>query len=345
MVSGKYSIPREGSRESIGSKFEKIFKKSRSSDDAVEEVSEQCECRFITDIRVCPNPTGSTNAAQPLTDPPEPVQRQTSLPITYAPVEPTYKPIEPQPKPRQSSSAHSSLSKMNRSATYGMTGADFMERRGWHERDAYGNPLNPTKSGSGRNVLRYIPHNASGYTEEKEESNMTYIVPIIVLIILLLIIIISLLILFATGVLQLGSSKPPSPPTDNNPIDPLPPKVQLVNRTFECEFFILDQANAAYNDPTSVEYEQASTIIRNALNTLIAQSTIRDLTPSLQMERLTNVGNDLRVPFRLTLIVYSNSQLTAESIKNVILSELTLLEAQLNYTFVDRTRVNVRTLN
>ncbi|CAD5227816.1 unnamed protein product [Bursaphelenchus okinawaensis] len=255
----------------------------------------------------------------------------------------SYRPVEPQPRQSASSSRNSST-KMNRSSTYGMTGADFMERRGWNERDAYGNPLNTSKGG--RNVLRYIPHNASGYSEEKE-GNMNYIVPLIVLVVLLIIIVVSLIILFATGIFQLKSSQvqPTPPDQDHRDTDPLPPKVQLVNRTFECEFYILDQANAAYNDPMSVEYEQASTIVRNALNMLIAQSTVRDLTPSLQMERLNNVGNDLRVPFRLTLMVYSNSQLSAESIKNVILSELTLLEAQLNYTFVDRTRVSVRTVD
>jgi hypothetical protein len=44
-----------------------------------------------------------------------------------------------------------------------------------------------------------------------------------------------------------------------------PAQDHYINRTFECEFFILDQANNAYNDPTTIEYDQASLIIRNAV--------------------------------------------------------------------------------
>lgn len=53
-------------------------------------------------------------------------------------------------------------------------------------------------------------------------------------------------------------------------------------------------------------------------------------------------GNDLRVPFRMTLLLLSNSRLTADSIQNVLLSELSLLEIQLNNTVIDRSRVHVK---
>ncbi|KAI6205975.1 SEA domain-containing protein [Aphelenchoides besseyi] len=171
---------------------------------------------------------------------------------------------------------------------------------------------------------------------------MSYIIPIAVLSALLLLFILAIVILFLTGVFQFRKSTPTQPTDSKSDFTPRPMQDHRVNRTFECEFFILDQANNAYNDPTSPEYDQASLIIRNALNTLISQSTIRDLTPSLAVERLQNQGNDLRVPFRITLIVLGSSRLTAESIQNVLLSELSLLELQLNNTIVDRSRVHVR---
>ncbi|KAI6191144.1 SEA domain-containing protein [Aphelenchoides bicaudatus] len=172
---------------------------------------------------------------------------------------------------------------------------------------------------------------------------MTYIIPLIVISALLLIFLIAIILLFATGVFQFRKATPPPKPA--NPLDYVterPAQDHLINRTFECEIFIKYQANAAYNDPTSIEYDQASLIIRNALNTLISQSTIRDLTPRIALERLQNQGNDLRVPFRMTLLLLSNSRLTADSIQNVLLSELSLLEIQLNNTEIDRSRVHVR---
>lgn len=97
---------------------------------------------------------------------------------------------------------------------------------------------------------------------------MAYVIPIIILSTLLLIFIIAIIILFATGVFQFRKA-PPAPKTTNPSIDPItirPSHDHLINRTFECEIFILEQSNMAYNDPTSIEYEQASLIIRNAVS-------------------------------------------------------------------------------
>lgn len=35
----------------------------------------------------------------------------------------------------------------------GLTGADYMQRAGWHERDAYGNPLTSSAAASGSRQL------------------------------------------------------------------------------------------------------------------------------------------------------------------------------------------------
>jgi hypothetical protein len=98
---------------------------------------------------------------------------------------------------------------------------------------------------------------------------MAYIIPIIILSGLLLIFIIAITILFASGVFQFRKGTAPSKPNLIPPSDPVttrPSHDHLINRTFECEIFILDQANIAYNDPTSIEYDQASLIIRNAVS-------------------------------------------------------------------------------
>ncbi|KAI6243665.1 SEA domain-containing protein [Aphelenchoides fujianensis] len=209
------------------------------------------------------------------------------------------------------------------------SGAEAMRQMGasWHDRDAYGNPLPSTRYTPARraDAERTVQFGSSAKSDGGLRENMTYLIPIAVLSALLILFILAIVILFVTG------GKP--------------------------SIFIVDQANAAYNDPTSAEYEQASIIVRNALNTLIAQSTIRDLdapaggrtaskpvgsflsnNPSVSFCR----GNDLRVPFRITLVLLASSRLTAESIQNVLLSELSLLELQLNNTIVDRSRVHVR---
>lgn len=58
----------------------------------------------------------------------------------------------------------------------------------------------------------------------------------------------------------------PQPSVQNT----LPPRTgvtldRLVNRTFHCEIYIKDQANAAYNNSNSFEYHQAMQIVRNAV--------------------------------------------------------------------------------
>lgn len=65
----------------------------------------------------------------------------------------------------------------------------------------------------------------------------------------------------------MGTATPSPSPNTGNALPQKPSNtVNLVNRTFECEFYIVDQANSAYDDPTSAEYEQASIIVRNAVS-------------------------------------------------------------------------------
>jgi hypothetical protein len=49
---------------------------------------------------------------------------------------------------------------------------------------------------------------------------------------------------------------------------PLPPPPQTVPYKFQLEFYIQTQANQAYNNPESQEYQQAVQIVRRAVRNI-----------------------------------------------------------------------------
>lgn len=83
---------------------------------------------------------------------------------------------------------------------------------------------------------------------------------------------------FPVFMLQPFNVSQPHPSVQNT----LPPRTgptldRLVNRTFHCEIYIKDQANAAYNNSNSFEYHQAMQIVRNAVRSIVEDSTSRML--------------------------------------------------------------------
>ena len=53
-------------------------------------------------------------------------------------------------------------------------------------------------------------------------------------------------------------------------------------------------------------------------------------------------GADLRVPFGIRIVVLSQSPVNAASIRNLLMSEISILENLMNNTTVDRNKVSVR---
>lgn len=53
-------------------------------------------------------------------------------------------------------------------------------------------------------------------------------------------------------------------------------------------------------------------------------------------------GNDLRVPFTIRIVVLSQSPVNAASIRNVLMSEISILENLMNNTTIDRNKISVR---
>ena len=76
---------------------------------------------------------------------------------------------------------------------------------------------------------------------------------------------------------------------------------------------------------------------------MIDGSSLHDMSPAMSVDHLENADNgDLRVLFRLSIVVLSQSSIRADAIRNVLLSELIALQSLLNNTTVDRTRISVR---
>uniref|UniRef100_A0A914Y1Z7 Uncharacterized protein n=1 Tax=Panagrolaimus superbus TaxID=310955 RepID=A0A914Y1Z7_9BILA len=74
---------------------------------------------------------------------------------------------------------------------------------------------------------------------------------------------------------------------------------------------------------------------------MIQQSTLRDLQPLVAVTNLQNQNPDLKVQFLLSIIIPSRSPINASAIRNLLLSELQLLENQLNGSDIDRGRITV----
>lgn len=97
----------------------------------------------------------------------------------------------------------------------------------------------------------------------------------------------------SSGSTTYPSSPSPSLQSTSQPQQPSPTQPAIVSdryerRTFECEFFVQDQANDAYGDSASFEYGQAVNIVLRALNAMLEGSTLRDMRPGASVERIEN---------------------------------------------------------
>uniref|UniRef100_A0A915ER81 Uncharacterized protein n=1 Tax=Ditylenchus dipsaci TaxID=166011 RepID=A0A915ER81_9BILA len=182
-------------------------------------------------------------------------------------------------------SIHSNFSVQRQQPTYEPgTGGHFMAQSGWHNRDAYGKAKTTTTTihpnvGAGVFVLNSVPA-----------------VP-----------------LPSTSSPSLSSHPPPSlsgfvVPPSTSIVLPAPPM---------CELYIEDQANNAYNDTDTFEYNQAMQIVQSAITSTLDGSTLRDLTPIVTVNKIENGENDLRVLFCISIVVIPQSSIRADSIENV----------------------------
>uniref|UniRef100_A0A914QEV9 Flagellar protein FliL n=1 Tax=Panagrolaimus davidi TaxID=227884 RepID=A0A914QEV9_9BILA len=173
-------------------------------------------------------------------------------------------------------------------------------------------------------------------------SKFILLILLILVSIILIILIVVIIVLFATGVFTTQQAVNSSPINPNIQPTTLPPNADfLVNRTFDCQMFVVDQANPLFNNQTSVEYQQAFLMLQNGLSTMIQQSTLRDLQPLIAVTNLQNQNPDLQINFLLSIIIPSRSPINASAIRNLLLSELQLLENQLNGSDIDRGRITV----
>ena len=81
---------------------------------------------------------------------------------------------------------------------------------------------------------------------------------------LLIALVIVIIILFATGVFTTQQARDPIP-TSVPPIFP-PGGDPLVNRTFDVQMYVVDQANNMFDNPTNFEYQQAFAMLQNAVS-------------------------------------------------------------------------------
>jgi len=93
---------------------------------------------------------------------------------------------------------------------------------------------------------------------------------------------------------------------------------------------------------------------------MLEGSTLRDMNPGASVERIENrwvfyinvhtnalhyfSDQDLRIVLRLTILVLTQSTIRAEAVRNVLMSELPILESSMNNTKVDRMKISVRML-
>uniref|UniRef100_A0AC34QWQ3 SEA domain-containing protein n=1 Tax=Panagrolaimus sp. JU765 TaxID=591449 RepID=A0AC34QWQ3_9BILA len=212
--------------------------------------------------------------------------------------------------------------------------------RGWHNRDAYGKPL-PSAFNMSANRNVKFDNDDDGIFSKQNRSKLILMIMLGIVSLLLLALVIVIIVLFATGVFTTRQAPHFIDPTASPPTAIPPGGDSLVNRTFDVQIFIVDQANPMFDTPTSFEYSQAQSMLQNSLVSMISQSTSRDLQPKIAVQKLANNQTDLQVSFRLSIIIPSKSPINAATIRNLFLSEIRLLENQLNGSEVDRGRISV----
>ncbi|KAF7636090.1 hypothetical protein Mgra_00004534 [Meloidogyne graminicola] len=197
---------------------------------------------------------------------------------------------------------------------------------------------------------------------ESPNYKMIYLVALIIVTLLLISLIVLIIILFATKRVffydpaqPLNNNIKSTTITNNRLPSQMPPEQQqqqtfpqpnqipnFITKTFKCELFILNQANNAYNNKESFEYYQAKTILSNALANTFDGSSLRDMNPTINLEKLENSESDLQIIFSISIIVLEQNKSIGEmTIKNLLLSQLGVLEGLINQTNIDRNRVFV----
>ncbi|KHN80440.1 hypothetical protein Tcan_18582 [Toxocara canis] len=139
-----------------------------------------------------------------------------------------------------------------------------------------------------------------------------------------------------------SSTLPPLPPITLPPtalpipLTSSPPVEQFVKRNFVGNLYILQQANPAYDDKSHFEYTQATQMILNALKSMLDQSTLASYLTGVSIASLQNSGSNVLVEFNVDLFVPSQSGIDASVVRNVILSDLSRMEQQLNDVQIER---------
>uniref|UniRef100_A0A1I8BMT3 SEA domain-containing protein n=1 Tax=Meloidogyne hapla TaxID=6305 RepID=A0A1I8BMT3_MELHA len=192
---------------------------------------------------------------------------------------------------------------------------------------------------------------------EAPNYKIIYLVALIIVSLLLISLIVIIIVLLATKrVFFYDPAHPPNNNVNNSPTttirlpsqmpqQPSQPTNQphFITKTFECEIFIIDQANKAYDNENSIEYFQAKTILQNALANTFEGSSLRDMNPTISLEKLENSGSDFRIVFSVSIIVLEQNKALGEmSIRNLLLSQIGVLEGLINQTNIDGNRINVK---
>ncbi|CAI4225493.1 unnamed protein product [Auanema sp. JU1783] len=192
--------------------------------------------------------------------------------------------------------------------------ADYMARRGWDSNDRY--------------------NDSSSISFNGKRTSKRIAIFLIVLLCFLLLAAVVIIIFFATGVIsssaeELIGTTTTIRPTFYPPTRPTvpPPNPQPTNVTFVCTFLILRQANSAYDVKSSNNFQTAFQRVRNALLTVIYQSTLQPLGVTAFLQDLQNRQDDLQVLF--LLVFPSSSPVDNSSITNVLRADITKFQNQL----------------
>ncbi|KAK0405974.1 hypothetical protein QR680_018293 [Steinernema hermaphroditum] len=196
------------------------------------------------------------------------------------------------------------------------SGAEFMYNAGWHNRDPYGNDLRPSR-GNG------------SYEDDHGGYGMKFwlIIALGVVTFLLLSLAIIMAILFGTRVFIVnpGEALASTPlPVTGGIYDP------VVNRTFNCQMLILNQANPAFANTNSPEYLQARVMLNNATSLMISQSTLAAYSAITTFDSMHNIGDDLLFKFHITITVPSRNAINASTIQGILLKEISRFQNAVN---------------
>lgn len=237
------------------------------------------------------------------------------------------------------------------------SGAEFMERAGWSARP-YGRDARVPSEGQ----ISFYKYSS---------SKCILLVLLVIVSIILILLIIAIVILFALKVLVFKSSEkidvtnsiewtqpfyesltsplpnrtwaaPPQPPQPTQPTQspPVNPPVTEI-RNFHCQIYIIQQANPAYANNDSFEYQQASQLILNAVTTMLKETTLGPNLDKVSNVKLANSGSDLIATATIGIRTTAGNPVTSETLRNVFQSNMYTLENLLNQVQIDRSKLSI----